>query len=402
MGILGVGLNTSNGVGGFLQNPFTREPDNNLRAEDFKEGFIIEELPEEGIGEKIRLVGNQIPIVPFTFGGIQQISKDYYPGNPEANVQVLGARENDVTIRGRISAKRFKKPGVVEIPGLGEQVLSKFAPDLDLRTLPTIITEALDGIRIRGNLCKFSLGEWKRYGIISSTNWDMANLGDYSYELVFSIVSIEEPNRKSPIISNELSLPQEQNNALAAINAQLAAAAANRQVPDAIPTDIGELLNDITSGVAGVVSGVIDFVDGIITTGEEIQGSVNRAVGVIKNAEAELSRFFIRAGRISYNLSFAGVNVPDRYSTSNIISSRMSTMNDIKNLFIQMRKRFQQFAETVPEARHRVKEGDSLQKLSIEFYGNDESWQRILEHNKLASSDLSLIRGTVLEIPRLR
>lgn len=413
MGVLGIGLNTSGGVGDFLKNPFTKDVNNSLRGSDFDAFEILEFVSgnvlaaiqnpgqaanaPEGLspGTMIRLVGNQMPKVPFVYGGEQKEVKEFYPGNPEAALQVLGPRESDIPIKGRFYSKRYRGPVSENIPGAG--IINQAAGD-SLYALPMALVDELDAMRRRGNLVMIRLGEWARYGIIKEVEWQVRKLGDIDYMITFSVVSIDPPSR-CPVIEGDKSLPLSKKSELSALNEALAADAAARQIPSSVPTSLSGLLTDLTSTIAGAVSGVLSFIDNIIQTGEDLTGNINRAVGVIKNAEAEVSRARLRLGRISYSLSFAGIPVPERYSASKIISTRISQSNDISNFLAQIRRQFQALALTVPLARHRVVANDTLQKIAVKFYSNANEWKKIYEHNKLTST--ALTRGTVLEIPRL-
>src|SRR4051812_9929162 len=92
-----------------IANPFKKEI-GDWRPQDFKGGFTFVEIVDgvEQTREAVKLIGNQMPVVPFEFGGSQRITKDYYPGNSEPAVQVLGPKESDVTIHGKLKDKKYR------------------------------------------------------------------------------------------------------------------------------------------------------------------------------------------------------------------------------------------------------------------------------------------------------
>ncbi len=372
---------------GILQalNPLFNSTAGSIRAPDFPGGFIMEELNLSGNipAVTIALTGNMMPHVPFSWGGTQKVVKDYYPGNPEAKVQILGSRESDFTVKGRIHAK--KRP-------LG------FTGGKDNYQLPNTYVEEIDKLRIRGNIVKTTLGEWVRYCILQDTKWNMKNFADIEYELTFTVISITEPHL-SPVIKGVNLLPAAVNNELLAAASDAAARQALERIPNSVPTSISGLIDECTSGIASAVTAVTDFVSGIITTGEDITNSINRAKGVVKTGQANVSRFKRRLANISYGLSFAGIKVPERYSTSHIISSRIGRANDYSHLLAQMQKQFKAIYGTLPLGRYKVIEGDSLQKIAVRYYKNADLWKKIYDHNKLTTTVLT--SGAILEIPKL-
>src|SRR5262245_24990140 len=67
--------------------------------------FTIEELSTEDVRKNrvVRLIGRALPYRPITFSGTMRHDITWYPGNPEATIQVLGAAEDPTTINGRWS-----------------------------------------------------------------------------------------------------------------------------------------------------------------------------------------------------------------------------------------------------------------------------------------------------------
>ncbi len=423
--VLGYGLNTGGGWGDKLSNPLTKELGGELRGNDFQAGFVIQELnPEDALkpfdDRRINLVGNLMPKIPFETSGEQYISKKYYPGNPEAAVQILGPRESDVIIRGRFYAKRYPKPEksfLAGLPAVGSFFDDATSSDsADRYTLPYQLSKALDEMRQRGNPVKITLGEWERYAVITNTVWRMKKLGDIDYEITFAIISIKEPT-KAPIIDEVPVFPPVE---LTALNEQLTGLQADiaaRRIPGSVPIGLSDLLNDITGTIAGVVSGVIDFANSIIDQAEDISDSMQRAIGVVKYAEAEVSRGRGRLAQLSYAVETAGFDLEDdqrpaallglpndipttdRYQTSWDISKAIGYSNDFSNFLRQLREKFTRYTESEPLARHLTKGEENLQNISLRWYGTADNWKNIYDHNKLTSTVLD--RGRILEIPKL-
>ena len=97
-----------------LLNQFRKPERITYKGEDFADGLEVTEITNlttftsKTGGNTIYLKGTRLPKQPFTWGGSQRIIKEYYPGNPEPAVQVLGAREENVTLEGRWRDQRTK------------------------------------------------------------------------------------------------------------------------------------------------------------------------------------------------------------------------------------------------------------------------------------------------------
>ena len=165
---------------------FSKEPINVAGAvsrNDFMSGFEIVEI-ENGVvkrNERVLLLGDSMPIQPFTYGGSQKIVKDYYPGNTEPTVQVLGPRESDITIKGVLKAKTLAT-GSSETPLLGNASQINAAKQRgsslteQIRQYPKEMQELIDAMRIRGNLIRFTMGDIQRFGFIEDTNFNLKTL----------------------------------------------------------------------------------------------------------------------------------------------------------------------------------------------------------------------------------
>jgi len=393
-----IGLNTNNGVGNFLQNPFTRSVNNSIRQDDFPAGFVIQELDSEnGLAEleKIPLLGNFMPKVPFTYGGNQRLKKTYYPGNEEASIQVLGATENDLVISGRFYSKKFAGKSV-DLTTTFDLSAAAPTPGSDKYTVPFQLAQALTNMRRRGNIVQITMGTWKRFAVISLDKFDIKNLGDIDYELTFSIISHTLPS-KCPIIAQTKLFPTSLKSNLASSLTDLQAEA--KTIPTSIPASTADLINSAISALATPVNAVIGFIDGIVSAGEDITDSINRAVGVVKNAKAEVSRTRTRLGRISYNLDFAGVPVPDALRASNIVSGNISVSNDISDILAKLQRQFERIKETTPKARHLVQEQDTLRKISNVFFGNPDGWKLIYDHNRFSVDTKSTGQLKLTRVP---
>jgi LysM repeat protein len=345
------------------------------------------DLPNNA-GYGFELVGPFMPQVPFEFGGSQRIVKEYYAGSKEPTVQVLGSQENDVIIRGAFKLKKINQPGTDQLAGASG--------------LAEAMQRQVDAVRLRGNLLRIQMGEWKRWGFMEECKFNLKRLVEIEYEIKFTIIGFNKPtNTKfTEAQPDDLIAPNKD-----LINASTEILAAARNYPDSLPLTLAEFLNGKISDVASVVATVTGFVDGIIVDADALLGSANRALGLIKYTRAYIARTIRTLSAISYTASNLGTAFASEADKTSALIRNAKFNNDLKSglfnmtaFLAQLQAKFQKIAETLPVARHLVVDGDTLQKISIKHYGTADNWQKIMKHNRMTSTDLT--RGAVLEIPR--
>lgn len=371
-----------------IKNPFsTTVPNNGERPDDFPDGFEITEYINGQKSSYLQLNGNMMPMIPFEWDSEQHIAKDYYPGNEEAVAHIMGIRQGDLTIKGRFKDKRYKDQAYY---GVSYQM-----------------TLALDAMCKRGNLLRFGFegpgGKFIRWGFLEKPVFKMDKLSWIDYELKFFVVSDTQPTN-SFFADPERETPD-------AINFNLIAAAANFQstyssVPTSMPLSIAGKINQLTSGIAKNVNLVTNFVQTIISTGADVAASANRALGLIRNARNTITGFNRQIDGVAH--SFANLSQPGATPSQSVVSSysNMAFIHEataatlpISQYLQHMQTQFDAIAKTIPIARHRVVKNDSLQTISIKFYGVTDYWTNIYDHNQLQST--LLVEGKVLEIPRI-
>ena len=359
-------------------------------TKDFPEGFFIVEYvdgkPTTTEEQAFRLTGNYMPMQPFPWDSEQRLVKEYYPGNPEPSVHVLGFKNGDLNIKGRFKDKKFDGQ---QIPyGISYQY-----------------SRALDGICKRGNLLKFGMhgvaGNWIRYGYLEKTSFKMDKLSWIDYELTFFVMGETQP-KNNYFAEPEKALPDQINQELLR---QAAIFNANTPAPFTMPFSIAGLINDITNDVASTMASVTGFVTSILTTITDVENSAVRALSLVKVARTQLVVFKRQLGGIAYtyaSLSKQSVGAgqfTDVVKNISYIENTKARMNDLSFTLAKMQAQFELISRTLPLKRYKVQDKDTLQNIAIKFYGSADHWDKIYSHNKLQTT--SLTAGSVLEIPKL-
>lgn len=363
-----------NSAKNFIKNPFSSLVTVPLDGNDFPEGFFIQELLSNGQqGETIRLSGNMMPKIPFTFGGSQRIKKEFYPGYSEPVVQVLGSEEDDITINGEFKDKGYSR---------------------DLKGVSSDIQQLIDAIRIRGNIVRISMGEFERYALILRTKFDMEKLSKIPYSITFSIIGFNAPTN-ARFLQKTREVPLN-------INRELIAQAEffnehNSNIPSTVPFSIADQINRLTADIAGVMATITDFVDNILNAVKDIQKSITRAKGLIKYAQNKLKNYKETIGSFQpFNDSQA---LTGKYTNAKFYAAGIAAASSLTAILQRLKAQIAAITPTVPLARHLVVDGENLQKISVKFYGTADNWKKIYEYNNLSSTELAT--GAVLEIPRL-
>jgi hypothetical protein len=371
----------------FLSNPFSKKIKPLPYQPDFKEGMEIWEYidgkPGEQDSNRIKLIGNMLPLQPFEYGGKQRIVKDYYPGNSEPVVHILGPEEDSISIRGKLREKRYND--------------SKF------KGVVYEIQKQIEAMRLRGNMVSIVLGEWKRYGFIEEVKFSMKTLGDIDYQISFSIIGFNKPINYQKIKESK-DVPIEINQALIIAAEDFQFNASN--IPDSIPIGIADILNDAINIFAGALNAVTGYVEAVVSTAENVANTINKAIGLVRYAQIQAYKFKERIGRISiqrdlgpYITGTAIAKKPREYTASSYVNNLMGSTNDIGIYLALLLTQLRALIATLPLARYRTINGDTLQKISIKFYNDVNQWEKIYDHNKLTSTELN--PGTFLEIPRI-
>lgn len=428
MGLLDAASATAGQILSPLTNLFKSKP--TYVGPDFPDGLEIEELQDDASSyfppRITKLKSTNMPFAPLTYGGTQHVVTEYYPGNKEPATQVFGAREDVITFKGKLKSKRLQADSIP-----------------DVRKFPDAMKDLLDELRKRGPMLKLSLGEWFRYGYITKTTFNVRTLSDIDYQFEFTVLSNVKPENAK--FAKE-TFPQLSANNLLLMKAMAEFELVAKKVPGGFSPGLFDAINSAISLVATAVSAVTQFVDNVIKTGEDAQRLANRALGLIKNATSSISQFKRRVGALdAYKDSFkpnstntwneakkaisaryvmetyhapskTGSTGPTlsaaqiaalqtnlgKYSRSDTAKAQAlsrQTGKSIEQLLLEMKSYFEKLAKLAPLKSYRVKQGDTLQKISILFFNTPNNWEDIYKHNKLTST--VLVRGSVLEIPKL-
>ena len=367
MGLLDLSLRQGVNQSG-VSNPFARPSPSSVKGgverQDFPNGFVITEI-EDGIpleDRRIILKGSLMPHVPFTFGGEQKIVKEYYAGNAEPSVHVMGSQESNISINGRFKARKI--PISLNDPSLEE-----------VRTYPRNVQQQVTAMRLRGNLLRIQMGEFERYGFIEKSTFEMKSLEDMMYTIDFSILGFNPPTFCKVSSETSRDIPFEVTGELtdkvAALQALPRPASFDRTLAEQISDGVSELAENVVL--------VTNYIDTTLGDLDAVRQSVIRAVGLIKNARVNASRYINRLGALSVTggvlfTTSPTAGIASGYINTGYILDNITGVSEVVGVLARLQTLIEQISLTVPIARHRIIEGDTLQKIAVKFYNNADHW----------------------------
>ena len=365
-----------------------------IAPNDYPKGFLIQELAfetitedtitdPEGILSEVRLIGNQMPKVPFTFGGEQRITKMYYPGEPEPSTQVLGPTETDVMINGQLKDVRYPS--------------SLLGREKGLTGYSVFIRDELDRIRYGGRLCRFTLGAWKRYGYISKTEFKIARESRMDYSLTLLIVSINKLPTNLKIITDEVkNIPFKTSEDLRIISGNIMGIL--NSLPTYIPEPtLAERILNIVDQVARSINEVTGYVDSVFRRVGEIRQSIDRALGLIDFTKNKVREMQIQLGLLDPFESSASVEQKLNQAAFNTFM--LSNSVSLNRTLLRFRNEFRAIADRLPQQVYLPIQGDTWPKIATKIYGSPDDWRLIAEYNNFDICEPVPI-GERIEIPR--
>lgn len=370
--------------------------------------FVVEEV--SGEQRRMSLGGRALPYRPIRFSGRQRIVKTWYPGNPVATVQVLGADEGDTTIRG-MWKNRFL--GFVTFEG---SLVAK--PDaavsfvgIRLETA-TEVVEAVDDIRRKGSLLRISWGPEVRYGFIEefSKEWDREQ--DVAWEIKFSWISIGDPN-------SQYSLPSSTN--YSDLTAELIARRA--ELADAqdssFLSQLAQVTDKINSNISKVNTAIDDAINSVNGTAQTILGPVDaaRRLGHIYSRTIEEVNNLLDSLNNRITWGFSSSQPGDFGQPSGLpdvetlpLGKRIQADIFQRSLRLAARKTQAEAANQAATVAKQVepdlvavfvaRQAMDLRQVSTRFYKTPNEWARLALFNGIKGS--ALTAGQVVFVPSLR
>lgn len=411
--------------------------------------LIISELT--GPRNTLELRGRALPYRPLPLEGGMRAEFTWYPGNPVATVQMLGADEKATTINGMWKDRFLRSISDIGVPILvgrtavatlnGRQVA-------DVRSLVRVV----DGFRLRGQLLEFRWDEQIRHGILLRFRSTWQRREDVEWEMEFGWVSRGEPITPiafSPPIPN-IDISNRINDAIEGLRTVATAPFALVTTVSGEITNIlevmssaGAALNDIAGKATQAILSPLDVARSTLAAIQTVKAQADAMRDLMESVPARamrqastietLASRVVAGGTISTTettvqtqggeATTVGVSVvgataalktTSRTQTSGIAAitheeaieaeayrrSVKEEARSVRNIAAIREQELEAQTTRVPNVTaFAVAEDDDLRDVATRFYGNPEEWKRLLTYNNLSTSKLSA--GQILLVPPL-
>jgi hypothetical protein len=341
----------------------------------------------------IILQGRALPNSPLEISGEQRHVTTYYPGNPQATIQVLGTTFGSTTISGVWKYRFVGDPTyqMYELLGFGD--LSFNAAIIESaggapRT-PQQLVEAFENLRDEGKPVLVEWNDQQRRGIISrfSARWLRSQDVEWECEFEWFAAGPDRPRAQN------LSLPDEPLVTWSSLLDDILALEPRFLFPD-VAAIVTSRIAAVREGV-GTIFDFVNFANTQVRTPISALQAVNTAAFEIRlQAEETISRLTDRPYTESSPrdgvLDVLAVEQFNRTVGQRTGELRASAQNTAKSINEQNAPGALQVVVVPAET--------TLRQLAKKFYGSADDWQLIADINFLNESQVPA--GTTLIIPQ--
>jgi hypothetical protein len=339
---------------------------------------VIEETT--GAGRSITLRGRALPYQGVGFGGKMRTAVTWYPGNPEATIQVLGPELDSTTMEG-MWKDRFL---------LRQAELSGFDAALTGATAAQLV-RAFEILRDSGNELRVQWADTVRRGILTEfvPTWLRSQDVRWTATWTWFAANPDQPVRAAPA-----PLPgKDVNTALIRHDNAFVSA------PKIIAKDYLSEINGFVDGVRRQAGKVFDA---IREAQRQIQTPVALVQKVLSAADSLQAEAEDEVGRLT-NIPYTYAQTADRVvGVLSVEAWRRRTAGASDRLVAAVKRTAEQYERTIVSDVLDVivvSEDVTLRQLSTRYYGSPDSWTVIADANGLVDSVVPA--GTVLVIPSL-
>lgn len=360
--------------------------------------FQIAELT----GEKRTLVlaGRALPYRPIKLSGSQRAEFTWYPGNPEATVQVLGAEEKSTTFNGAWKDRFIKDSSFSG----GQQVFTAIA-ELDGSQVASAddLVHTVDDFRRKGQLIEVRWGSQVRRGIMTEFTSTYERMEDIEWDMTFGWIS-QGDAQSAAVLSGQSDLGRiksawdgKADDILAAIESPPFDFGLLGDTLPGIATQIVDRISEVTDAVVAVAKSTSTpkaMADRLNSVYESIKDSCDSLVDTAQSVPpADLFKFAANDLQDG-EPRFASLLKSESWVEDLLVAARTTRRQAVENQA--------DLASTVSSDLLGIvtaREDEDLREISTSFYGTPTGWRRLMKFNGLTQSRLSA--GELVLVPPL-
>jgi len=379
-------------------------------------------LAEEG-GGTLKLTQRALPYMPLSISGKQRAEFNWYPGNPQATVQMLGPEEQTITLKGFWKDKFIQGTTAAqfisaEVNALRAALSTNSTTSASVRDVASLV-KIVDNMRRMGRRIVLQWDKLIRYGhIIGFTQtWHTPHYCEW--ELEFAVAALEEP-RVAASTPNQTNLGDAAVQAAEWAKELERAKVAYKPATVVLAPEVLKALNEFENNcirTSNYIGGGASYVAQAISLGPNITRSViSSLAGVGTNAVTAAGAVFDVALTEVFAIgtfTAAGVSLVTGETNSfredslpfGVQLGAASYQRGLKNQCQTIaystavtRWAMQQQLQDELKASFTAKQDMDLRDVSTQFYGTPDNWRDLLIYNGLTSSRLTA--GQLIWVPQ--
>jgi uncharacterized protein YukE len=361
--------------------------------------FTIEE--QTGQQRSLILTARALPYRPFQLTGNMRVSTTWYPGNPEATVQLLGTSEDATSINGTWKQRFIGDPS-------SPAKLSGSVGNTDISTVQDLVS-IVDDIRKQGQLLKVTWDFMVRFGIMTKFVQTWFWHEELEWNIEFTWISLEEPSfsSSSPAIVASLSILRADTSDIATkiqtnVNS-IKSALKNFQAQISTVQEFAQSVNDIVASIEGTITQIINTISNsiesvinVVESAQNILSLINfviqKANQLISTTEAQVDRAIVAAQKI------ATIPASTACSASELTHTTKSSARAIISNAADLQQSFEGTIQHPFSTQYKSLSDQDVRAVSVKFYGTPDLYQKIMIFNNLKDSRLSA--GQIIYIPQ--
>lgn len=376
-------------------------------------------LVEEG-GGTLKLTQRALPYMPLAISGKQRAEFHWYPGNPQATVQMLGPEEQTITLKGFWKDKFIQGTSAAQF--ITAQVLTPTAATT-ASAVPDVaaLVKIVDNMRRMGRRIQLQWDKLIRYGhIIGFTQtWHTPHYCEW--ELEFAVAALEEPR----VVSSNATQPTLADAAVQAsewVNGNTAAKEEYKPAVTVLAPSFQKLLTDFDnecfktsnwlSGGATLIAQGTALSSSVARSGMAALNVLTTTAQAYGNAlDGALTEWFnigTFVGAVSTGSIFALGESDQVREDALPFGVQLGATSYQRNVRQQVRSiaystavtrwSIQRQLQDELKASFTAKQDMDLRDVSTQFYGTPDGWRDLLIYNGLTSSRLTA--GQLIWVPQ--
>lgn len=360
----------------------------------------------------ILLQGRSLPYRGVSWGVEQRLDENWFPGNPQGVVQVIGPRELPTTITGmwkdvflfddQHAATLLNFPGLMPAarPDAttrgGTTFASGGATPKQKAQLARVLRDAFRMLIREGVKVKVEWGSLARVGFLKRGEFPHDREEDINYEIEFMWIGETDADpkpkkRKAELLSflkQLLALLDQILNAV--IGAVIKASLWIRRVNQVI-AKLGSFVTELL--------GALDKLASFAFAPADTLANIRAQMRAITLAARELRQTIFDGASASYEATVQSLNPIEIAAAHAHELELLALGRRLGAEAEQMRLEIEEFIVPELEAIYVSPGGITLRDVSLRFYGTPDNWQAIADFNGFGTSVVS--PGTVVRVPKL-